>query len=302
MKTWWLRTEMALKHSTTYGSSVDGSSETGTNPDTTETTGVDLCSAVDKKTDRMINWTSELLLSHLKAVVASRSVQSPAPASKKCFMSAEMSAELMIGGTIPMDELKGNLSFPGFIAPEAKNVELSSKIEAQVRRFVAIITSMYKKHPFHNMEHACFVSMSSVRALIVTQFTNCLKLCHSNVRQLLLLQVKLLHRAFGISKGKQQTGSSGVDDAIVESEEFQASTSLAHIKPDPLSEFAIVFAALIHDVGHEGVPNFILAKENPTLVAAYRGKSIAEQNSVDVAWKVRGISSTNVSLTRGYIP
>ena len=75
-------------------------------------------------------------------------------------------------------------------------------------------------------------------------------------------------------------------DALVESEEFQAESRTAKFKPDPLSEFAIVFAALIHDVGHEGIPNFVLAKENPTMVAAYKGKSIAEQNSIDVAWKV----------------
>ena len=56
------------------------------------------------------------------------------------------------------------------------------------------------------------------------------------------------------------------------------------IGTDPLTQFAIVFSALIHDVGHVGVPNFVLAEENPDLAERYVQKSIAEQHSVTVAW------------------
>jgi hypothetical protein len=56
------------------------------------------------------------------------------------------------------------------------------------------------------------------------------------------------------------------------------------ITSDPLTHFAVVLAALIHDVDHRGVPNHILAKEDPNLATVYRDKSIAEQNSVDLAW------------------
>jgi hypothetical protein len=56
------------------------------------------------------------------------------------------------------------------------------------------------------------------------------------------------------------------------------------ITSDPLTQFAVVFSALIHDVDHRGVSNFLLAQEDPTLAAAYKNKSIAEQNSVDLAW------------------
>jgi hypothetical protein len=56
------------------------------------------------------------------------------------------------------------------------------------------------------------------------------------------------------------------------------------ITSDPLTQFAVVFSALVHDVDHTGVSNAQLAKENPDLSALYRNKSIAEQNSVDLAW------------------
>ena len=56
------------------------------------------------------------------------------------------------------------------------------------------------------------------------------------------------------------------------------------ITSDPLTQFACVFAALIHDVGHGGVPNAQLVKEKVPIAAVYRNQSVAEQNSVDVAW------------------
>lgn len=55
------------------------------------------------------------------------------------------------------------------------------------------------------------------------------------------------------------------------------------ISSDPLLQFSAVFAALIHDVGHEGVPNGQLATELPHLAEIYESRSIAEQRSVDVA-------------------
>lgn len=58
------------------------------------------------------------------------------------------------------------------------------------------------------------------------------------------------------------------------------------ITSDPLTQFSVVFASLIHDVDHRGVPNFLLVKEEPALAAMYRKQAVAEQNSVDVAWNL----------------
>jgi hypothetical protein len=57
------------------------------------------------------------------------------------------------------------------------------------------------------------------------------------------------------------------------------------ITSDPMTHFAVVLSALIHDVGHVGVSNFTLVTENASLSATYKGKSVAEQNSVDLAWQ-----------------
>jgi hypothetical protein len=58
------------------------------------------------------------------------------------------------------------------------------------------------------------------------------------------------------------------------------------ITSDPLTQFAVMFSSLIHDVDHRGVPNFLLAKEDPSLGAIYNNQAVAEQNSVDVAWNL----------------
>jgi 3'5'-cyclic nucleotide phosphodiesterase len=53
-----------------------------------------------------------------------------------------------------------------------------------------------------------------------------------------------------------------------------------------MTQFACVFAALIHDVDHAGVPNGQLQIENPILSEFYQNRSIAEQNSFDLAWNL----------------
>jgi hypothetical protein len=56
------------------------------------------------------------------------------------------------------------------------------------------------------------------------------------------------------------------------------------IASDPVTQFAIVFCALIHDVDHTGVPNSQLVKEKAHIAVEYKNKSVAEQNSLDLAW------------------
>lgn len=58
------------------------------------------------------------------------------------------------------------------------------------------------------------------------------------------------------------------------------------ITSDPLTRFAVVLSALIHDVDHSGVSNQVLVEENDPAAKMYKNKSVAEQNSIDVAWEL----------------
>jgi hypothetical protein len=71
------------------------------------------------------------------------------------------------------------------------------------------------------------------------------------------------------------------------------------ITSDPLTQFACIFSALVHDVDHTGVPNTQLVKENAPIADVYGNKSVAEQNSVDIAWGL--LMAPEYSALRGAI-
>jgi len=58
------------------------------------------------------------------------------------------------------------------------------------------------------------------------------------------------------------------------------------ITSEPLTQFSLVLSALIHDLDHPGVSNATLVKEGTSLATLYKNKSVAEQNSVDLAWEL----------------
>jgi hypothetical protein len=155
LSTWWLRTEIAIKHSSTMGSSEAGSSDTNSNVDSTETErqlyNIPSSDTVTKKTQRMIDWNCEVLLQALKVVVASRQVEAGARSRlRKDFVSAEMTAELMLGDKAPINELKDHLSFSASGKVNVSKVNLDAKVVGQLRNFVSVIASMYRNHEFHN--------------------------------------------------------------------------------------------------------------------------------------------------------
>jgi len=53
---------------------------------------------------------------------------------------------------------------------------------------------------------------------------------------------------------------------------------------EPLSKFAILFAALTHGIGHPGVPNEQLVKEDSRIATLYQNKSVSQQNAIDLAF------------------
>jgi hypothetical protein len=68
------------------------------------------------------------------------------------------------------------------------------------------------------------------------------------------------------------------------------------ITSDPLTQFACVFAALIHDSDHYGISNAQLVAEKAAMAYKYKNRSPAEQNSVNIAWKV--LMKSQFSLLR----
>lgn len=77
---------------------------------------------------------------------------------------------------------------------------------------------------------------------------------------------------------------------LVNSDEYKSEEALHDatygISSDPLAHFAIVFAALIHDVEHTGLPNAQLVKDNAEVAEKFSNISVAEQNSAFLGWNL----------------
>lgn len=222
-----------------------------------ETLAVD---AVDEKTRRLVEWNVEILTKLLKQIVSRREARETL--ARRRPSKNEFRDALTWEGSIPnacvLDEVREVIMLPEFdsemvkVSRISKSIEFSAGVLTQLREYVSVIATMYPSHPFHNFEHALHVTMSVV---------------------------KLMSRIVAPSDRVIQTTEDvqGVLESTLHDHTYG-------ITSDPLTQFACVFSALIHDVDHPGVPNAQLVKEKSPLVVKYKGKSVAEQNSVDLSW------------------
>jgi class 3 adenylate cyclase len=207
---------------------------------------------VTAKTARLIEWNVDVLLRLLKQVEGGRS------SSRADSLNIKPQSDHgRVSDRTVLDEVREIISLPTFnkrvhSTQNVDSIELEPLVAVQLQAYIAAVASMYRENPFHNFEHASHVTMSVS---------------------------KLLSRIVApVDSGKKNV-----------SKRSMASSLHDHtygITSDPLTQFACVFSALIHDVDHTGVPNAQLVKENVKLSAYYKGKSVAEQNSVDLAWNL----------------
>ena len=150
---------------------------------------------------------------------------------------------------IPLEEVADAIEvFPSSYVPatELNDTPMDPEVEPQLQEFCTVIASLYGNHAFHNFEHASHVLMSILRL-----FSRIMK-----------------------PKG-------GVEETM----EIKCARSYG-LACDPLVFFSCLLAALVHDVDHPGVSNETYREENPTIGEFYGEKSVAEQNSIDLAWKL----------------
>jgi class 3 adenylate cyclase/HD-GYP domain-containing protein (c-di-GMP phosphodiesterase class II) len=205
--------------------------------------------------DRLVDYNVEVLISLLKKIVARRSV-----------VHDYKEVDISTHGRIALDEIKEVIPMPEY-NPEAavmmasdSTVEISLQVRTQLRHYIRRIAGNYHDNPFHNFEHASHVAMSATKLL------------------------KRIVRPEEVDYRRKNSKQNANEKFLAVAQDLHLHT--LGISSDPVSQFSVVFAALIHDTGHTGVPNFILAKEEPETAAKYRMKSIAEQRSVDIAWDI----------------
>jgi hypothetical protein len=202
--------------------------------------------------ERLVLWNVENLCLPLKKLIVSRKGQKP--------LSIEAWRKLQVlssqPGGIVLDEVEEVITLPenGVVdfGSVVDSVVLDKQVVEQLTNFVTTIASMYHSHAFHNFDHASHVAQSVTKLLsrVVTPDQVCYESMSYTPKA---APDKLHHYTFGITS-------------------------------NPLIHFAVILSALIHDVDHPGVPNSTLVSEGAEMAITYRNKSVAEQNSVDLAW------------------
>ena len=201
----------------------------------------------ESKTERLVSWHVDVLTQHLKKMVAMRDPNG----RRDPFIKTE---GLIRGGTV-LDEVQEIITLPSQVVSndiDIDGVQVDDKVRSQLRTFVSRIGSMYRDNSFHCFEHASHVTMSVTKLLsrVVTPSD-----VDYSRRNALTNSTDLHEYTYGITS-------------------------------DPLTQFAVAFSALIHDVDHVGVPNSQLVKEKTKDAIRYNNKSVAEQNSVDLSWNL----------------
>ena len=127
-------------------------------------------------------------------------------------------------------------------------------LRIQLRDFVICIASTYGDLPFHNFERASHAALSAN---------------------------KLINRLLTVlDDGLHKTSTSSY------AYESDLHFSTFGISSDPLTQLAVVFAALVHDVGHTGVSNSQLVNEKAEIAIKYDNKSVAEKHSLEIALRI----------------
>jgi len=227
--------------------------------------------SMEKKLDRLVNWNVDVLLALLKQVEEKRRAVGirPDPWDKVQSMENELSVPVNVSGKTALDEVVEIIELPRFSAGDANNATVELHIEVQHQLREYIKTIATM---YNDNKFHNFEHASHVTM---------------SVRKLL---------------GRIVAPDLEGDDARELHDHTYGITS------DPLTQFAVVFSALLHDVDHLGVPNSQLIKEGIDIAALYNNKSVAEQNSIDLAWALlmldrfevlrRAIYTTKAELKR----
>jgi class 3 adenylate cyclase len=233
------------------------------------------------KAERMIKWNADILERSLKAILAYRG----RPIRRRAWSSLhDMSKTDRKSGHKPfkrgsgmteesksiLDEVVETIAMPMFDSQKAsrridtETIVLSSEIRAQLFDYVTAIASMYQENPFHCFEHASHVTMSAN---------------------------KLLQRIVMPDETEYRKKSPPLSSGSSTEQRRREKASALHkytfgITSDPLTQFAILFSAFIHDVAHPGLSNRQLVNKQAEMALRYNNKSVAEQNSINIAWNL----------------
>ncbi|KAG7361591.1 3'5'-cyclic nucleotide phosphodiesterase [Nitzschia inconspicua] len=206
---------------------------------------------------RLIDWNVEVLLKLLKKVIAKR---------EACGKSAGWEEEPYLEIKDPVaNEVVAVIELPPFDPSvnskiDDKTIEIPSLAEQQLKDYVTAVAKAYRSNPFSGLQHATHVTNAVTR---------------------LVSRIAVPNLENPQIPSEMLQGPDDYDVLLAE----HIHTQSYGIACDPLTQFSVVLAALIHAVDHRGLSNEDLGRENPDLADKYNNKSITQQLSLEKAWK-----------------
>jgi hypothetical protein len=237
---------------------------------------------IGERTRRQADYTVEALSKVLKKIVAQRwGTNAPVnPTSVDLQQFTTMEATLRVNQPkLPIQEASQAIDFSSCLNTVASTnvdrIRLPRNVLDELEDFVTTIASMYHASlPFHCWEHASHVTIS------LTKLHSRLVDPSKNGEQ---GNSMATHQQWKRKMPKGSVKKEAPAAAVVGQSDAAAAFGIPN---DPMVEFALVFAAMIHDIDHSGYPNAKLVKENSDVSKKYGKKSPAEQHSLDVAWDI----------------
>ena len=159
--------------------------------------------------ERLIDWNVEILTGLLKRIVAHRRSKNVDDSDEDLILEPHTPGKSLEEITEIIPILSHKPDGVTALKIDSDTVELDTKVEDQLREYVTMVACMYRDNFFHNFEHASHVLMSAQ---------------------------KLLKRVIIADK-----------ERVAADEEIK-NDYIRGIASDPLTQFAIVFSALLHDL------------------------------------------------------
>lgn len=184
-------------------------------------------------------------------------------------------------------------------ASSQATILLTSTCRSELRAYVGRIASMYRGNRYHGLEHATHVTMSANKLLdMLHEGTsesdddddddvaeiNDFSASEPIIRQ----DFTQSDNGYKFPTNEQNFSASDSRLSFPPTRMNGYSTEDSnpyHLYSDMLTKFAFVFAAMIHDVDHQGVPNTRLAIEKDPLVEQHGRTSVAEKHSIQIAFQ-----------------
>ena len=181
-----------------------------------------------QKRGRLVDWNVDLLLSFLSKVVANRDDPT---AIQRCRDFLDDDQFVTEKSPMILSEVTEVIILPDF--DNGKNminqadVILPPEVREQLHDYVTRVASMYRENPFHNLEHASHVTMSAVK-----------------------LMRRIINPDDNDSDTKEHKPEEEVEEAPVQRLDTAFYKNLHQstfgISSDPLTQFSVVYSALIH--------------------------------------------------------